>query len=209
MPPARSRACGRSTTTTGPWGMSTTGSALRRPADHLFRQHPGASYPRTGPKGCMLVTRRRPARLRCSFSRWTCSAGNTCRVDASGATSKEDLLDRVRRRLAELMRPQPKPLAGRAGRDRRAVRGPSGNRCRAQQLDQRDPAAGPGRGRGPLWIEKVAVAHTLPATTRRPIVRWPHRRAGTRSQNCKADPEAVLRQLAGEFADLLKKLRRS
>lgn len=117
----------------------------------------------TGPKGCVLVTvddRQRPqAEPQClDVFRWT-----QCRVDATGLTHSDDLLDRVRQQLEEAAdAAEGKPLATRvevvgAGAVHAQVAAEPGRfenevRARAHEVH-----------RAPVWVEKVKLRTTLPS----------------------------------------------
>ena len=114
-----------------------------------------------GPKGCMLVKvddrqRVQPELRPLDVFRW-----QSCWVDASGAATKEDLLDRFRQRLAKPCAER-RPAAGCAGRDQRALPAHQEIAGRPEQwvADIRSTALDLSGGR--VWIEKVRTATPLP-----------------------------------------------
>ena len=161
----------------------------------------------TGPKGCMLVHvdsqhRLRPEPQPLDVFRW-----ERCWVDAAGAETTGELLDRVRRRLAEL-------VAG-AGGLPLAVRvettGPSAVHrqlcARPEQWINEIRSAALDVGAGSLWIEKVRTATSLPAQLDDALgadgpvgelARW--------IEELKTDPESLARLLSDDLAELKKKL---
>lgn len=117
----------------------------------------------TGPKGCVLVTvddRQQPhLEPQClDVFRWT-----HCRVDATGLTHSDDLLDRVRQQLEDAAdATEGKPLAARvevvgAGAVHAQVAAEPGRfenevRARAHEVHS-----------APVWVEKVKLHSTLPS----------------------------------------------
>jgi DNA repair exonuclease SbcCD nuclease subunit len=159
----------------------------------------------TGPKGCVLVTvdDRHAAQLQWQWLdvfRW-----EYCRVDAAAAESGDDLLDRVRQRLAEL-------IAGADGRAL-AVRVEVAGACRAHRVLAAEPvrwtneirAVAQDVGGGELWIEKVQLRTALPAEAAGQSPDGPLGEIVRRIAELKADPED-LGKLGGEFSELLEKL---
>jgi DNA repair protein SbcD/Mre11 len=161
----------------------------------------------SGPKGCMLVEvddrhqiRAEPRPL--DVLRW-----ERCWVDASGAETPQELLDRIRRQLAQLAAASDGlPLA---------VRVETAGPCPAHRQIAASPqrwtneirAAGLDIAGGSIWIEKVRLATTLPVElddalgADGPIgelARW--------IEHLKHDPEAVAQLLSTELAELRKKL---
>ena len=158
-------------------GHVHTRETLHREPDIVFPGNiQGRHIRESGAKGCMLVEVDTRQKLEATMRPLDVFRWQTCWVDAAGATTKEDLLDRFRQRLAALMiQSDDLPLA---------VRVEASGPCRAHQ----DIAARPQQWvndirataldqcGGRVWIEKVRTATTLPvdldAAARR---RWPGR----------------------------------
>jgi DNA repair exonuclease SbcCD nuclease subunit len=159
----------------------------------------------TGPKGCVLVTvdDRHATHFQWQWLdvfRW-----EYCRVDAAEAATGDDLLDRVRQRLAELVTAADgRSLAARVevtgacGAHRALVAEPNRwtNEIRALAQDV---------GGGELWIEKVQLRTALAADASGQSPDGPIGELIQRIAELKSDPEDLGR-LGGEFADLLEKL---
>jgi len=159
----------------------------------------------TGPKGCVMVTvdDRHATELQWQWLdvfRW-----EYCRVDASSATTGDDMLDRVRQRLSHL-------VAAADGRSL-AVRVEVAGSCRAHRALAAEPnrwtneirALAQDVGGGELWIEKVQLRTALPADTAGQSLDGPIGELVQRIAELKTDPQD-LANLGGEFSDLLEKL---
>ena len=131
----------------------------------------------------------------------------TCWVDATAAATKEDLLDRFRQRLVNLM-------AESDGRSL-AVRVETSGPCGAHQ----DIAARPEQWVGDIrataldvsggraWIEKVRTATTLPVNLDEALLSdGPVGELARLIDELRSDPEAVLRLVADDLGELRKKL---
>jgi DNA repair protein SbcD/Mre11 len=161
----------------------------------------------SGPKGCMLVEVDDRHRLQPEFQPLDVLRWQRCWVDASGAPTVEELLDRVRRRLAELVAASDGlPLAVRV-----ETAGPcTAHRqvaARPQQWTNDVRSLALDVGAGDLWIEKVRLSTSLPAdlddarSADGPVgelARW--------IDQLKSDPETLARLVGSELTDLYKKL---
>ena len=128
----------------------------------IFPGNPQGRHIReSGPKGCTLVTVDDRRRV-CAEPRWLdVLRWEPCRITADGAQSGEEILDRIRRRLGELVRhAEGRPLAVRV-----QISGP----CPAH----RSIAAAPDRftnevraaahdAGGEVWVEKVSLDTSPP-----------------------------------------------
>lgn len=160
-----------------------------------------------GPKGCTLVHVDAQQRLRPEFRPLDVFRWQLCWVDATGAATKEDLLDRFRERLAELM-------AESDGLSL-AVRVETSGPCGAHQ----DIAARPEQwvanvrstaldfSGGRVWVEKVRTATTLPVNLNDAMLsEGPVGELARLIEELRGDPDAVLRLLAEDLGELRKKL---
>jgi DNA repair exonuclease SbcCD nuclease subunit len=161
----------------------------------------------SGPKGCMLVHVDDRHELRPEFCPLDVLRWEVCQVDATAADSPDELLDRLRERLHEVLASaEDRPLAvrvetaGRCGAHRHLAAHPQQwiNEVRATALEV---------GAGRIWIEKVRTATALPANLDDAraaggplgeLVQW--------IDELKSDPLAVEQLLGGELAELRKKL---
>ncbi len=159
----------------------------------------------TGPKGCVLVTvdDRHAAEWQWQWLdvfRW-----EHCRVDVSAAETGDDLLDRVRQRLAG--------LAAEADGRSLAVRVEVGGLCPAHRALAAEPqrwtneirALAQDVGGGDVWIEKVQWRTAPPADVSGQPADGPIGELVQRIAELKADPQA-LSTLGSELSDLLEKL---
>jgi DNA repair exonuclease SbcCD nuclease subunit len=160
-----------------------------------------------GPKGCMLVHVDAQQQLRPEFRPLDVFRWQPCWVDATGAATKDDLLDRFRQRLAELMQ-QSDGLS-------LAVRVETSGPCKAHQEiasrpqqwinDIRSAALDVGGGR--VWIEKVHTATTLPVNLDEAMLsEGPVGELARLIEELRGDAEAVQRLLADDLGELRKKL---
>jgi DNA repair exonuclease SbcCD nuclease subunit len=160
-----------------------------------------------GPKGCMVVHVDDHQRLGTEFQPLDVFRWQTCWVDASGAATKEDLLDRFRERLAQILQENDGLSL--------AVRVETSGPCEAH----RDIAARPEQwvndirstaidlGSGRVWIEKVRAATTLPVNLDDALLAdGPVGELARLIEELRGDPEAVLRLLADDMDELRKKL---
>ena len=111
-----------------------------------------------GPKGCLLVQvdaqqRFRPELWPLDVFRW-----QSCWVDAAGAASKEDLLDRFRQRLAKLMA-ESDGLSLAVRVETAVPAGAPGNRRSAGAVGQRHPFHGAGFERRPRMDREGPYGH--------------------------------------------------
>jgi hypothetical protein len=140
----------------------------------------------TGSKGCTLVSVDEQHRVRLEPQSLDVFRWELCRVDATDAASPGDLLDRVRGRLAEMV----KQAEGRS----LAVRVEIAGACPAHQSLASAPvgwtneirAAAQDVGCGGLWVEKVLVDTSPPA---------------------RLDPAALLDGPLGELVEYVRELR--
>jgi DNA repair protein SbcD/Mre11 len=160
----------------------------------------------SGPKGCMLVevedqhlrTELRPL----DVFRW-----QTCWIDAGGAAVKDDLLDRFRQRLEQILKENDGFSL--------AVRVETSGPCEAH----REIAARPEQwvndirataldlSSGRVWIEKVRTATTLPANLDQALLAdGPVGELARLIDELRSDPEAVNRLLADDLRELRRKL---
>lgn len=161
----------------------------------------------SGAKGCMSVEVDGQQRLAVEFRALDVFRWHTCRVDAAGANTKEDLLDRFRRQLAALMvESNDMPLAVRvetsgpcqAHQDIAARPEQWVNEIRATALDQCG---------GRVWIEKVRTATTLPVDLDAALAAdGPIGELARLIDQLRGDPESVWRLIAEDLAELRKKL---
>ncbi len=161
----------------------------------------------SGPKGCMLVQVDAQQRLRPELRTLDVFRWHSCWVDASGAESKEELLERFRQRLADLM-VQSDGLS-------MAVRVQTSGPCKAHQEiaarprqwlnDVRSTALDLGGGR--VWVEKVHTATTLPVNLDEALLSdGPVGELARLIEELRGDSDAVQRLLADDWDELRKKL---
>ena len=160
-----------------------------------------------GPKGCMLVHVDAQQRLRPELRPLDVFRWQSCWVDATGAATKEDLLDRFRQRLARLMAESD----GLSLAVRVETSGPCGAHqeiaARPEQWvnDIRSTALDLSGGR--VWVEKVRTATTLPVNLDEAVLSdGPVGELARLIEELRGDPEAVLRLLADDLGELRKKL---
>ena len=160
-----------------------------------------------GAKGCMLVHVDAQQRLRPELRPLDVFRWQSCWIDAAGAATKEELLDRFRQRLAELM-------AESDGLSL-AVRIETSGPCAAHQEiaarpeqwvnDIRSTALDLSAGR--VWVEKVRTATTLPVNLdEASLADGPVGELARLIEELRGDPEAVQRLLADDLGELRKKL---
>ena len=160
-----------------------------------------------GAKGCMLVEVDAQQRLLPQFQPLDVFRWHTCWVDATGAATKEELLERFRGRLGDLVR-QSEDLS-------LAVRVETSGPCEAHQEiaarpqqwinDIRSSALDVGGGR--VWLEKVHTGTSLPVNLAEAALSdGPVGELARLIEELRGDPEAVRRLLADDVNDLRKKL---
>ena len=182
---------------------------LNREPDIIFSGNvQGRHIHEHGPKGCMLVRRRCPA----AVAAGTSAAGRVPLAVVLGRCHRRGDQGRPVGPLPPAARKthgrQRRPIAGRAGRDQRSLRGPSGNRRPAGAVDQRHPLDGPGSERRPRVGREGPHGHHAAGESRRGH-RSPTVRVGELArliEELRGDPEAVLRLLADDLGELRKKL---
>ena len=157
----------------------------------------------SGPKGCMLVEvddqgRTRPQLKPLDVFRW-----QRCWVDALGARTPQELLDRVSGKLSELMAgADGLPLAVRV-----ELAGPCPAHrqiaARVQHWTDEVRAAALDLGAGSLWVEKVRVGTTLPVELDDArSAEGPIGELARLIDELKSDPDSLGRLLADELAEL-------
>jgi DNA repair protein SbcD/Mre11 len=160
-----------------------------------------------GPKGCMLVSVDDHHTIRTEMRPLDVFRWERCWVDASGAATSQELLDRVRRRLGELVtQSDGLPLA---------VRVETSGPCAAHRLIAARPQQWIGEirsaaidvGAGSLWIEKVRVATSLPVELDEALTAdGPVGELVRLIEELKTDPEKLEQLIGSELAELRKKL---
>ena len=159
----------------------------------------------TGPKGCMLVTVDDRGQVRLEPRSLDVLRWEVCRLDASGAETPDELLDRLRSRLAE--------LAARSDGRTLAVRVEIVGPCRCHRQIAAEPRRWTGEvraaaldvGRGNLWIEKVKLRTSLPIDLDRArATEGPIGELLELTAELKANPEG----LPGLLVDDLQKLKK-
>jgi len=160
-----------------------------------------------GPKGCMLVHVDAQQRLRPELQTLDVFRWQTCWVDASGAATKEEVLDRFRLQLTRLM--------AKSDGLSLAVRVETSGPSNAHQeisgqpeqwvADIRSTALDLSGGR--VWVEKVRTATALPVNLNEALLSdGPVGELARLIEELRGDPEAVLRLLANDLGELRKKL---
>ena len=161
----------------------------------------------TGPKGCMLVTVDDRGQVQIEPRSLDVLRWEVCRVDASGAETPDELLDRLRGRLAELEAQSD----GRTLALRVEIEGP----CRCHPQIAAEPlrwtsevrAAALDVGRGNLWIEKVKFRTSLPIDLDRArATDGPIGELLELTAELKANPETLPVLLADDLEKLKKRL---
>ena len=161
----------------------------------------------SGPKGCLLVHVDDQHRLRPEFRPLDVFRWERCWVDASGAETSPELLDRLRLRLAELVaEADGLPLAVRV-----ELSGPCGAHrqlaAKPQQWINEIRSAAIDVGAGNLWIEKVHTATSLPVSLDDALASdGPVGELARLIEELKSDPEMLGRLLGEDVAELRKKL---
>ncbi|NQU26074.1 MAG: DNA repair exonuclease [Candidatus Nealsonbacteria bacterium] len=159
----------------------------------------------TGPKGCMLVTVDDEGQVRIEPRPLDVLRWEVCRVDASEAETPEELLDRLRGQLAELVaQSDDRPLAVRVEID-----GP----CPAHRQIAAEPRRWTSEVRavamdvGNLWIEKVKLRTSLPIDLDRVrATEGPIGELLELTAELKANPEALPALLVDDLQKLKKRL---
>jgi DNA repair exonuclease SbcCD nuclease subunit len=160
-----------------------------------------------GPKGCMLVHVDDQHRLRTEFRPLDVFRWQSCWVDATGADTPHELLDRIRQRLGDLLKASDGlPLA---------VRVETGGPCSAHRQLAAEPqqwvneirSTALDLGAGRLWIEKVRISTSLPVNLDDALeADGPLGELARLIEELKSDPEMLGRLLGDDMAELKKKL---
>ncbi len=160
----------------------------------------------SGPKGCTLVSVDHDHRVRAE-PRWVdVFRWETCRVDASGIETGDDLLDHVRERLEDLVdRADGRPMAVRV-----EIVGstPVHGRVASQPLGWENEirVLGQDVGSGGVWIEKVRLRTSSPADREEaPSIDGPIAELVALIAEARSDDE-LLGRLSQPIAPLLDKL---
>jgi DNA repair exonuclease SbcCD nuclease subunit len=179
----------------------------REPAVIFSGNTQGRHIRESGPKGCMVVTVDQQHRLQPELHALDVFRWERCWVDASGADTASELLDRVRRKLVEL-------AAGSDGLPL-AVRVETSGPCpahrhlaaRPQQWTNEVRAAAIDAGGGNLWVEKVRTTTSLPVKLDDAMAAdGPVGELVRLIEELKADPERLTAVLQSELAELQRKL---
>jgi DNA repair exonuclease SbcCD nuclease subunit len=161
----------------------------------------------SGVKGCILVEVDEQHRLRTEFRPLDVFRWQTCWIDAAGASTKEELLERFRQQLTALLaKTDGIPMA---------VRVETSGPCRAHQEVNSRPekwindvrSAALDRSDGNVWIEKVRTATTLPVDINTALVSdGPVGELVRLIDELHGNPEAVSQLIAESLSELRKKL---
>jgi DNA repair exonuclease SbcCD nuclease subunit len=181
---------------------------LNREPDIVFPGNVQGRHVREpGMKGCMLVEVDDQQRLHAELRALDVFRWQTCWIDAAGAATKDDLLDRFRRRLGALMAENDSmPLA---------IRVETSGACQAHEEIAARPeqwtndirAAALDLSGGRVWIEKVRTATTLPVDLDAALVAdGPVGELARLIDELRDDPESVALLLVDNLAELRKKL---
>lgn len=161
----------------------------------------------SGPKGCMVVQVDDQHRLRPELQPLDVFRWQRCWVDAAGAETPPELLDRLRLRLAQLVTEAGGlPLAVRV-----EMSGPCGAHrqlaARPQQWINEIRSAAIDVGAGNLWIEKVHTATSLPLRLDDALTAdGPIGELARLIEELKSDRELLSRLLGDDMVELRKKL---
>ena len=160
-----------------------------------------------GPKGCMLVHVNAEQRLRPEFRPLDVFRWQSCRVDAAGAATKEELLDRFRKRLAQIVAESDGlslavrvETSGPCGRTRKSPLG----RSNGSTISGPRPSNVSG---GSVWVEKVRTATTLPVNLNEAMLSdGPVGELARLIEELRSNPEGVKRLLGDDLDKLRERL---